>query len=361
MLYFGLQQAKNLFYGSRHINRVYLGNVLMYEFIPQQGVIYVDAQATGNQSGTNWINAFTSINSALASVTQDGAVIWVRSGSYAISSPLSSMFKNIKIYGGFSGFETSIEQRGMIDFSQLYLSQYVQCGIFGICKEWIIDGFMIDGPRWSGASVQEGANLGSNNGITFVNCKLLQLANGRAFTNISCGLGYRSIKCINCLLYVNSSNAGLFDTCAGVQLINCTYVHICNFVVFGACSNLHIVNSVLYTWSPYYSEARNFFNSSCTFDLFSHNCVNSTYVTNEYFLAPPMNETCHVSSPMVLINNAQIQSVNDLHVLNNFNLKTGSVCINAGLNSAITGYNKDLAYNPRIVNGTVDIGAYEYQ
>jgi hypothetical protein len=44
----------------------------------------------------------------------------------------------------------------------------------------------------------------------------------------------------------------------------------------------------------------------------------------------------------------------------NLRLQPDSPCINAGDNSSVTG-TTDLDGNPRIVHGTVDIGAYEYQ
>lgn len=44
----------------------------------------------------------------------------------------------------------------------------------------------------------------------------------------------------------------------------------------------------------------------------------------------------------------------------NLRLKAGSPCINAGDNSVVDLYDTDLDGNPRIINGTVDMGAYEF-
>ena len=78
-------------------------------------ITYVDINASGNNDGSNWDNAYNDLTQALVS-TLSGE-IWVASGTYhpGGSNPdsLSAfiVFGDPALYGGFEGIETSIDQR----------------------------------------------------------------------------------------------------------------------------------------------------------------------------------------------------------------------------------------------------------
>ncbi|MCB0670203.1 MAG: hypothetical protein KDC80_30460, partial [Saprospiraceae bacterium] len=93
-----------------------------YEYVTDR--FYVDQDATmGSQDGSSWDDAFIYLQDALFLLEQCGtpAEIWIAEGTYYPDKGLgqtnndrSSSFKmleHVKIYGGFAGTETSINQR----------------------------------------------------------------------------------------------------------------------------------------------------------------------------------------------------------------------------------------------------------
>jgi hypothetical protein len=86
--------------------------------LPPDSVIYVDTDATGGGGGSSWTNAFTELEDALAlapgcpNVTQ----IWVAEGTYrpTLGGERYATFRmqsGLGIYGGFSGTETARDER----------------------------------------------------------------------------------------------------------------------------------------------------------------------------------------------------------------------------------------------------------
>lgn len=77
--------------------------------------LYVNSAAAGANTGTNWADAFTGLNAALAQA-QWGDTVWVAAGQYrpAAGNDRDSSFRpasGVRLYGGFAGNENSLEQR----------------------------------------------------------------------------------------------------------------------------------------------------------------------------------------------------------------------------------------------------------
>ena len=73
---------------------------------------YVDANATGSNNGSSWEHAYTDLQDALSTISS--GEIWVAAGSYRPGSTRAETFNlrnNIALYGGFSGSESTREQR----------------------------------------------------------------------------------------------------------------------------------------------------------------------------------------------------------------------------------------------------------
>ena len=78
---------------------------------------YVDGAADGSNLGTSWINAFTSLQSALGAA-HSGDQIWVAEGTYRPTSGTDrtisfALGNGVDVYGGFAGTETTLSQRNV--------------------------------------------------------------------------------------------------------------------------------------------------------------------------------------------------------------------------------------------------------
>lgn len=84
------------------------------------GVIYVDDNATGNNDGSSWANAFNSLQDALT-IAEQGQEIWVAEGAYypdegkkQTQDDRTASFhlkSGVELYGGFNGTENSRSMR----------------------------------------------------------------------------------------------------------------------------------------------------------------------------------------------------------------------------------------------------------
>jgi hypothetical protein len=79
------------------------------------GPVYVDANASGANNGSSWVDAYTTIDAALTGAGPNSK-IWVAKGVYkptAQNTPLEINDTSITIYGGFDGTETELLDRDL--------------------------------------------------------------------------------------------------------------------------------------------------------------------------------------------------------------------------------------------------------
>jgi hypothetical protein len=116
-------------------------------------IIFVDDDSIGTEDGTSWSNAFKSLQDAI-SYSQACDEIWVAQGTYYASTDDQtesfSLVDGTDIYGGFEGFETSIDQRNISEHDTILSGDIDKDGTTDgntdnilLATNGIIDGFII--------------------------------------------------------------------------------------------------------------------------------------------------------------------------------------------------------------------------
>jgi hypothetical protein len=185
---------------------------------------HVNVNATGNNTGVNWANAFTNLQSGIAAAIV-GDQIWVAQGVYKPTSSTSrsvsfNLNDGVTWYGGFNGTETLLSQRDVA------LNVTVLSGDVGVQGNDVdntfhvvkaisvgsltrIDGFkIVSGNTDADALVSyHGGGLYNENGSpTIANCTFQAndaLNRGGAIAHITSG----SIKIINCTVINNTAGS----------------------------------------------------------------------------------------------------------------------------------------------------------
>ncbi|MBS9525899.1 Ig-like domain-containing protein [Litoribacter alkaliphilus] len=121
--------------------------------------LLVWASAEGDNSGSDWQNAITDLQSALGQASS-GDEIWVGEGNYSPGAGVLDNFalkEGVKLYGGFAGMEESLEQR-VADEAGLFTShpsvldgksvnRHVVYNDGSLSNATVLDGFIITGGK----------------------------------------------------------------------------------------------------------------------------------------------------------------------------------------------------------------------
>jgi hypothetical protein len=328
-----------------------------YEVPLGSAVIYVDQHATGTDNGQSWANAFTSLTAALA-VTLPGDTVEVAQGDYSPGTDPTDTFQImdlVTIQGGYPTGGASIADPSAYPtiLDGMNVSYHVLT-YTGSNNTAVLNGFTITGGNADGAG---DANSGFGGGMfvnggepTITDCIFTDnsAVSGGAMYNLGA-----SPLLINCLFDNNEANGGyggaMDNYDSSPTITNCTFSANGAALYGGAIENDADSIPVLTNCILWGDVAGYGFNEIAD-DL-----------EYGYSGSVPVVSNCDIEGGT--FGGLDADPLFENPSAFNFQIQPTSPCINAGDNGApgLSSVSTDLAGNPRIVDGIVDIGAYESQ
>ena len=370
---------------------------------------YVIPTGSDASAGTSWAAAFQTFRHA-DSVAMSGDTVWVAAGTYtpAVSDP-NAYFKlksGVVIYGGFAGTETALNQRNwQTNVTTLSGAGTSHTVVYALVADTtaVLDGFVVTG----GSSTSDGAGISllvaspSLSNLTITGNHTT--ANGGGLCNNS---GNPTIT--NCSFIQNSAayGGGMYNYAGGVPVISRCIFRNDTATTFGGGfyntgNTLNVqdvlfegnhtttgggglyedhgstyVNLTLYGNTSKYGGAIFVTGSSPTIintiawndtatttasEIYSSGSSGSTTIS--YSIVQGGVSAPGVAGPGSFTDGGHNLDLDPLFTdssAHNFTLTASSPAIDSGTNTGVTATN-DLAGNTRISNGTVDLGAYEFQ
>jgi autotransporter-associated beta strand protein len=339
--------------------------------------IFVDQNATGKNNGQDWPDAFVNLQSALA-IAVNGDRIDVAQGDYSPGTDPTDTFQLIDGVTIQGGYQTSgISGPNPTDYPTALDGMGINYHVVtadGTDSSAVLDGFTITNGNADGngdADSSYGGGLIADGGSpTIQDC---------TFTNntaVDGGAIYlanetsTAAQLVDCVFTANSASTtagAIYDSNSSPTLVNClfngnTASQDAAAVYVGDDANPILTNCTFTLNSASYGGA---VESDATSDPILTNCIlwndNAGGEISYYYAATVTY--CDVEGGFFGGGAGNIdvdpQFVNPAG--GDFQLQETSLCIDAGSNVApgLAGITTDLAANPRIINGIVDIGAYE--
>ncbi|MDR6969009.1 hypothetical protein J2X31_003035 [Flavobacterium arsenatis] len=337
----------------------------------QTQIVYVDADATGNNNGSSWENAYTDLQSGINAACVSDEV-WVAEGEYQTAlNQFFRMKEGVKIYGGFAGTETTLEARNWK--SNVTVLKGNNNSV--IRNEFTVSSPMTNASMLNGFTIKDGlANQSSDpenvldaGGGIFNFYASPQLINLIITNNVADDRGggiYNRVSnpvIVNSLISKNTANrsgGALYNFSSSPKIINTTIANNTADRVGGIRNNyaqsaVVLQNSIVYgntqiqTTLPEQTNLSNLAGATI-------NCFNS--LIQNVTTADAQGNLSGTLDPLFM------------NVANNdYRLLSCSPLLNEGTNTVfdpaqtpdLTAITTDLAGNPRIQNTTVDLGAYE--
>ncbi|MGC4235632.1 MAG: choice-of-anchor Q domain-containing protein [Niabella sp.] len=323
------------------------------------GIIYVTPNGTGD--GHDWDNATANLQGAINS----GATkVFVAVGEYMVPSPHSFVMKDgVAIYGGFD------PGAGITDLDDARI----------LPNHGASEGSVLNGKNERPVIWNEGNELTSSailDGFTIKNGYSTSDGGG-IYNKKSTGTSSMYPNFFNLVIKNNTADwegGGMYNKWADVHVYNTIFTEnkarkggaISDNYAYGTLVNVLITgNTAIENGGGVYTDgwSTTLINSTLVNNTSVYNTSNeaysysgSTIVRNSIIYGQKVGN--FTTSTSIVTNTGADEIFNDPFG-GDFRLKSSSVAINAG-NNTFNATPLDLEGNPRINNGTIDIGAYEY-
>ena len=218
---FGWSGSGDGYYSTYDVNGFNQGQAVVTNIFPvsiqadANGIIYVSEDGTGD--GSSWANATNKLQFASALSSGGGTRVWVKAGTYygdtSDAEGAFSVSKSNRIYGGFEGNESPDFDLSLRDFEKNTTILDGQ----GARRVLLQDqAFTTSTPAiWDGFTIQNG-NIGSgagaylNNYVTLNNCTIINneasMYGGGIYINSTGGTAHVTLN--NCVIMDNSASMG---------------------------------------------------------------------------------------------------------------------------------------------------------
>ena len=418
---FGWSGSGDAFYSTYDVNGFNQGQAVVTNIYPvsiqadDNGIIYVSENGTGD--GSSWSNATNKLQFASALSSGGGTKVWVKSGIYfGDTTDMEGAFSispNNRIYGGFEGTEGPDFDLSLRDFDKFPTILDGQ----GVRRVLLQDQAFTSAtmPVWDGFTIQNGA-IGSgagvylNNYVTLNNCVIknntASMYGGGVYINSTGGTAHVTLN--NCIIADNSASMGGgvcdrvgadYTNCrinnniastkgGGIYLYNNTDPVFKNCIInnntaknaggmyargqFTAYNCDFVMNLATENIGGVYHEERHNKYINCILwgnkadgqpsqmdgiSDFEYCAVQGGVEGTEIIDLPAANNG---DEPGVFVRfNHPAQGAGADYHNENWSLKSRSICLNAGKPYTTGLGNTDIAGDPRIQKGRVEIGAYE--
>ena len=306
-------------------------------------VIFVDRDNdSGDENGTSWKTAFTTIEEALGHAEKSGCSsyneIWVAEGLYDTESGIH-LVSGIDMYGGFAGHESSLSDRDLSDSRNETRLVGDGCDYVVIGEDVIIDGFIMRGGAVGGISC-------NNTSPAIINCNITLNGSGvSGDVGVSCS-GSASPILLNNFIVANDGDGISITGTSTPKMRNVTIVNNTGLGINETGSGAEtIYNCIL--WNN---------NGGTTNLQYIGSTLNYCYV-QDFVETPDVNNNFGGPDPFET---------------EQYYLDSDSDCIDEGYSGFLAGDplyiddddigddETDILGKIRIVNDQIDIGAYEF-